>query len=395
MLSQQIQQLSESFFKDVVAFRRHLHQYPELSFKEVKTTQFIEQQLNNLGIETTREYGDTGVVGFIYGNNPEKQCIALRADIDALPIQEQNDLPFQSKHEGIMHACGHDVHSASLFGAAKILQELKSEFEGTIKLIFQPAEELLPGGASIYIKNGVLNEPKVESIFGQHVFPDLPAGKVGFRPGLYMASADELHVTIKGIGGHAALAEIVNDPIIAMSHLLIAVREGIENIKIDDVPYVIGFGKIIANGATNIIPDGVKILGTFRTMQEEWRERAHQEMEKIAQEIAKQFDVEIDFDIKKGYPFLNNDVDLTKKAKQLSIDYLGAENVIDLPIRMSSEDFASYTHFAKGCFYRLGTSNSETDLSTNVHTSTFMVNEEALKIGMGLMAFLAINQLNT
>ena len=387
-----IQTLATKVYPEVIDFRRRLHQHPELSFEEHETTRFICKQLEKHGVHYDLSYSDTGVVALLEGTNKSKNCIALRADIDALPIVENTGLPFASKHEGIMHACGHDVHAASLFGALLILNELKDDFQGSIKLIFQPGEELLPGGASVMIKNGVLENPKVDKIFGQHVFTELPVGMVGFRPGLYMASADELHTTITGRGGHAALAKDLRDPIVAMNHLLIELRKNIAAHNENDIPSVIGFGQIKADGATNIIPDVVKIKGTFRTMQEDWRMKAHEIMTKTATEVADRFDVTIDLGIKKGYPCLLNDEQVTLEAKKLAVEYLGEENVVDLPIRMSSEDFSFYTHNAAGCFYRLGTSNSPDDLSTPVHTSTFQVNEQALKIGSGLMAWIAYNQ---
>ena len=390
----QIKSLSEKYFDTVVAFRRHLHQYPELSFEEFQTTDYIQSKLTEIGIETTSKYAETGVVGYILGNNPEKQCLALRADIDALPIQEKNTVSYKSQNEGIMHACGHDVHSASLFGAANILYELRDQFEGTIKLIFQPGEEKLPGGAAVMIDNGVLKNPAVDAILGQHVFPELEAGKVGFRPGLYMASSDEIFITIEGKGGHAALAQDLRDPIQAMNHLLINLRKTVKDAEEDDIPYVIGFGDIQAHGATNVIPDTVKVEGTFRTMGEEWRKKAHKRMQRVARTIEEQFQVSIDLNIMNGYPFLKNNKHLTKQSKKYAIDYLGKDKVIDLPIRMSSEDFASYTHHAKGCFYRLGTAKSQTELNASVHTPIFDIDENALKTGMGLMSYLTIQNLS-
>lgn len=387
-----IQQLAHQYFESTIQFRRHLHQYPELSFQEFKTTAFIEQQLTELDIEI-QKFAETGLVALLNGNNASKKCIAIRADIDALPILEQNNINYRSKHEGIMHACGHDVHSACLFGAIQILNALKNEFEGCIKFIFQAGEEKLPGGASILIEHGVLDSPTVDAIFGLHVFPELEAGKVGFREGLYMASADELHIEIIGQGGHAALAKNLKDPIVVMSHLLIEVRKALETIQETDIPYVIGFGDVQAHGATNVIPNVVHIQGTFRTMSEEWRKKAHETMISVAQKLAQLFDVQINFNIHKGYPFLNNHVELTRHAKQTAVELLGQNQVIDLPIRMTSEDFSYYTHHTKGCFFRLGTS-SKTDFKSSVHTPTFNVDEQAIYTGMSLMAALAIHELN-
>lgn len=390
----QIKQLAESYYQEVLSFRRALHENPELSYQEHKTTAFIIEQLNQLEIPYSTDFAETGVIGYLYGKNPDKQCIALRADIDALPIAEKNEVAYRSKQQGIMHACGHDVHSACLFGAAKILQQLSQEWEGTIKLIFQPAEEKLPGGASILIANGVLQTPQVQEIYGQHVFPELTAGKVGFRPGMYMASADELHISIHGTGGHAALAENLKDPIEASNHLLIALRNCLESIQNPDIPYVIGFGYVEAKGATNVIPYDVHIKGTFRTMNEQWRNKAHETMQQVATEISNSFDVDVQLKIVRGYPFLQNDEQLTQAVRQIAEEYLGEENIVDLPIRMSSEDFSHYTQEVPGCFYRLGTSSANGQYSDSVHTPTFNIDEKALITGMGLLACIAFYQLS-
>jgi amidohydrolase len=292
-----------------------------------------------------------------------------------------------------MHACGHDVHSSSLLGTAKILNDLKEEFEGTIKLIFQPGEEKLPGGASLMIKEGVLENPKVENMFGQHVFPSMEAGKVGFRKGMYMASADEIYVTVKGTGGHAAIVNDYNNPLLIASEILIALNKSFMENPENDTPTVLAFGKINAEGATNIIPDEVKIEGTFRTFDEEWRANAHAKMTKIAEDIAIKMGGECVFDIHKGYPFLVNDEKVTENAFKVAQHYLGKENVEELSLRMTAEDFSFYSQKAPSCFYRLGTANKSKGITSGLHTSTFNVDEKALEIGPGLMAMLALNQL--
>lgn len=392
VLIEQINRLANQYFDETVAFRRHIHQHPELSFQEFKTTEYIEKQLQLNGIPTTRKYAETGVVGYIEGKNPSSKCIALRADIDALPITEENTIDYRSINKGVMHACGHDVHSANLFGTACILNNLKNQFNGTIKLIFQAAEEKLPGGASILIKNGVLENPKVEAIFGLHVFPELQVGEVGFKSGLYMASSDELHITIHGIGGHAALAKNLKDPIEATNHLLIQLRKAMQDIAENNIPYVIGFGDIEAKGATNVIPDRVKVLGTFRTMNENWRQLAHKKMQTVAGKIESKFGVRIDLEIKMGYPYLYNQEELTNAATNHAIELLGEKNVKNLPIRMSSEDFAYYSHHTKACFFRLGTANG-TKHKYSVHTTKFNVHENALLTGMRLMSLLSLQEL--
>lgn len=384
-----IKQKAKSYSEEVIEIRRHLHQNPELSFKEYNTSNYIQNYLNKLGIEFKNGVVDTGIVALIKGKNPEAKTIALRADIDALPIQEENTVNYKSINEGVMHACGHDVHAASLLGAAKILNEVKEEFEGTIKLIFQPGEEKLPGGASLMIKEGVLQNPTPKAIIGQHVFPDLPAGKVGFKPGMYMASCDEIYVTIKGKGGHAALPHTFIDPIFISSSIITNLQQIVSRRAKPSTPTVLSFGKINSKGgATNIIPDEVYLEGTFRTMDETWREEAHILIKQIATDIAKTMGGECIIDIKKGYPFLKNDESLTTQSILFAKEYLGEENVIDLELRMTGEDFAFYAQQIPGCFYRLGTGKS-----TGLHTSTFNIDEKSIETSIGLMSWMAISNL--
>ncbi|MEN8786374.1 MAG: M20 family metallopeptidase [Flavobacteriales bacterium] len=374
----------------VLENRRWLHQHPELSFEEVNTSEYIQKKLTELGIEFTSGIVKTGVVGIIKGKNPESKVIALRADMDALPILEENNIDYKSINEGVMHACGHDVHSASLLGVAAVLSKLTNDFEGSIKLIFQPGEEKLPGGASLMIKEGVLENPSPSAILGQHVFPDLPAGKVGFRPGMYMASCDELYLTVKGKGGHAALPHKFTDTVLIACEIISSLQTIVSRHAKPYIPSVLSFGKInTTGGATNIIPDEVKIEGTFRTMNEEWRTEAHQKMIALAQGIAQSMGGTCEFEVRKGYPFLKNNEETTRIAKQAAIAYLGKENVVDLDLRMTGEDFSYYTQSMKGCFYRLGTGES-----SGLHTSTFNVNESSLELGVGLMSWIAINMLN-
>ncbi|MGE0560667.1 MAG: M20 family metallopeptidase [Flavobacteriales bacterium] len=397
-----IQDRAAKYKSDVIAIRRHLHQNPELSFKEFETANYVEQKLREFGITKISRLVTTGIVALIEGKNPTKKTIALRADLDALPIIETNEIDYKSKNEGVMHACGHDVHTSSLLGVAKILQELRSEFEGTVKLIFQPGEEKLPGGASLMIKEGVFDNPNVQSIIGQHVFPNMEVGKVGFRKGMYMASTDEIYVTVKGKGGHAALPGEYNNPLLIASSLLLELNKAfMENIPAysktegeeTPIPTVLAFGKITGNGATNVIPEEVKIEGTFRTMDEEWRKNAHGKMKTIALEVAKKYHAEIDFNIELGYPFLVNNEQLTEHAKQAAVDYLGQENVIDLDIRMTAEDFAYYSQVKPACFYRLGVRNDNKGINAGLHTSKFNIDEDALEISIGFMSWLTISEL--
>lgn len=389
---EQIQNLANTIFQDVVGYRQHLHMNPELSFQEFQTSAFIQDKLTSWGIPFTI-MANTGVVGLIKGDLPSEEVIALRGDIDALPIVEANEKPYVSKNPGVMHACGHDVHTSSLLGAAYILNEMKAEFGGTIKLIFQPGEEILPGGASLMIAEGVLENPRPASIIGQHVMPWIDAGKVGFRSGIYMASADELYVTVKGKGGHGAQPQQNIDPVLITSHIIVALQQIVSRNADPRLPSVLSFGKVIANGATNIIPNEVKIEGTFRTLNEEWRAEAKRLMKKMAEGIAESMGGSCEFNIMHGYPFLVNEEKLTASARGYAEDYLGKENVVDLDIWMAAEDFAYYSQVTDACFYRLGTGNEAKGTKYSVHHPNFDVDEDALKISTGLMAYIALKQL--
>jgi len=392
MIKDKIQELAATIFNDVVGYRQHIHANPELSFKEFETSKFVKEKLTGWGIEFT-ECANTGVVGLIKGNLPSDKVIALRADMDALPILEDSNKPYASQNPGVMHACGHDVHTSSLLGTAYIINQLKNEFGGTVKLIFQPAEELLPGGASIMIKEGVLENPKPNYIVGQHVMPLIDSGKVGFRSGIYMASTDELYVTVTGKGGHGAQPHQNIDPVLIASHIIIALQQIVSRNADPRLPSVLSFGKVTANGATNIIPNEVKIEGTFRTLDEDWRAEAHKRMKKMAEGIAEAMGGSCDFDIHKGYPFLINEEKLTAYAKSFAEEFLGEENVVDLDIWMAAEDFSFYSQVTDACFYRLGTGNAAKDTQYSVHTPKFDIDEDALKISTGLMAYIALKQL--
>lgn len=392
MIKEQIQELAKNIYTDVVNNRRHLHMHPELSFKEVATSAYVAAQLDELDIPYIR-MADNGLVGLIKGIKPSDQVVALRADMDALPIIEANEVGYKSQNPGVMHACGHDAHTASLLGTAKILSEIREHFGGTIKLIFQPAEEKLPGGASLMIAEGVLDNPKPQAVIGQHVMPLIDAGKVGFRAGKYMASTDELYVTVKGKGGHGAQPQQNVDPVIITAHILTALQQVVSRFADPKSPSVLSFGKVIANGATNVIPNEVYLEGTFRTMDEKWREEAHRRMKKMAEGIAESMGGSCEFNIMRGYPFLINEEKLTLATRGHAEDYLGKENVLDLDIWMAAEDFAYYSQVADSCFYRLGTRNESRGITSSVHTPTFDIEESALGVSTGLMAYLAIKQL--
>jgi amidohydrolase len=393
LLKSKIQQLAKHSLPEIIQLRRYLHAHPELSFEEYETSKYIAAYLTSLGIRFETGIVKTGIVAIIEGKNPHKKVVALRADMDALPILESNQVTYKSQNEGVMHACGHDVHSASLLGVAKLLNELRNEFEGTVKLIFQPGEEKLPGGASLMIKEGVLENPKPNSMFGQHVFPSMEVGKVGFRSGMYMASTDELYLTIKGKGGHAAMPADYINPLLIASEVLLALNKEFMH-KENSTPTVLAFGKITGNGATNVIPDEVHIEGTFRTMNEAWRAEAHAKMQQIATEVAQQHKGDCVFRIELGYPFLVNDDAVTTRARIAAEDFLGIENVEELPMRMTAEDFAFFSQQIPSCFYRLGTGNKAKGITSGVHTSTFDIDESALETGVGLMTWLTLNELN-
>lgn len=392
---EKIKALAKENHNHIIGLRRHIHQNPELSFQEKETADYIANELKSIGLKSQEGVADTGIVALVEGSNPDKKTIALRADIDALPIFEQNDVPYKSKNEGVMHACGHDVHTASLLGVARILNQVKDGFEGTVKLIFQPAEEKAPGGASLMIKAGVLENPKVEKILGQHVAPGIPVGKIGFREGMYMASTDEIYMRVHGKGGHGAAPHNCIDPVVVASNIIVGLQQIISRNRNPSYPSVLTFGKMIADGATNIIPNEVYIEGTFRCMNEEWRAEGLVKMQKMAEGIADAMGARCEFWIVKGYPFLQNNPELTRNIRKFAIEYVGAENIVDLDLWMGGEDFAFYSQVADASFYRLGTGNVSKGIVSGVHTPTFDIDEQALEIGPGLMAWMAVRELGS
>jgi amidohydrolase len=392
-LLEKIKSLSEQYSGEVIRSRRHLHANPELSYQEYNTAKYVAEQLKSFGIIVKEGVATTGLIAEIAGKNPEKKSIALRADMDALPIVETNNVPYKSKVSGVMHACGHDVHTASLLGTAKILNAIKDQFEGTVRLLFQPGEEKNPGGASYMIRDGALINPQPSGIIGQHVFPLLPVGKIGFREGMYMASCDEIYLRVIGKGGHAAAPDLAIDPILIASHILIALQQVISRNASPKQPTVLSFGKISGEGATNIIPNEVNIAGTFRAMNEEWRASALKKIKKMAEGIAEGMGGKCEVEISKGYPYLENNPWLTRRIRDAAEAYVGHENVIDIDITLAAEDFAYYSQVIPASFYRLGTSNPAKGITSYVHTPTFNIDEDALKIGPGLMAWMAIKEL--
>jgi amidohydrolase len=394
-LLEKIKSLSEKYSEQVIAFRRHLHANPELSYQEFNTVKYVAEQLTAFGLSPLKDMATTGLMAEIKGKNPEKKTIALRADMDALPIMEANEVAYKSKNPGVMHACGHDVHTSSLLGTAKILHQVKDQFEGTVRLVFQPGEEKNPGGASYMIRDGVLENPRPSGIIGQHVFPLLPAGKIGFKEGMYMASADEIYLKVIGKGGHGAAPDLAIDPIVIASHIIIALQQIISRNASPKQPTVLTFGNITGFGATNIIPNEVNIAGTFRAMNEEWREAALVKIKKMAESLAEGMGGRCEVDISRGYPYLENNPELTRRIRRAAEAYVGKENVIDIDITLGAEDFAYYSQVVPASFYRLGTRNDAKGISSYVHTPTFDIDEDALKIGPGLMAWMAVKELES
>ncbi|WP_217604294.1 M20 family metallopeptidase [Chitinophaga sp. GbtcB8] len=388
-MKNRIKSLASEFAPAFIDIRHHIHSHPELSFQEYATSQFIQQKLDEFGVRYQANVAGTGIVALVEGKNPSKRTVAIRADIDALPIVEANNVPYRSKNEGVMHACGHDVHTTCVLGATKILQQVKEEFEGTVKVLFQPGEEKHPGGASLMIKDGALENPRPQAILGLHVLPNMETGLLGFRSGKYMASADEIYITIKGKGGHAAAPHLTVDTILVASHLVVSLQQIVSRNNDPFSPSVLSICAFNGGHTTNVIPSEVKLMGTFRAMDETWRFKAHELIKKQATELAHAMGADIDIDILVGYPTLYNNEEVTTQARSLAEAYMGKEQVVDTEVRMGAEDFAFYSQIVPACFFRLGTGNKARGITSGVHTPTFDIDENAIEIGMGAMAYLA------
>ncbi len=390
-IQERIRRLAAQHFNDIVDIRRRIHHNPELSFGEFETSALVQEQLRETGIPFRAGYVKTGVAGWIDGKDPEGHTVALRADMDALPVVELNDIPFRSKNEGKMHACGHDLHVAALLGASRILHALRDEFDGRVLLVFQPAEEKLPGGANLMLAEGVFSEKLPDVIIGQHVMPRLDAGKVGYRPGVCMASSDEIYITVKGTGGHGAIPHQLVDPVLIAAHIITGLQQIVSRNADPAIPSVLSFGKVDAPGATNVIPAEVRIEGTFRTMNERWREEARQRITRMATSIAESMGGSCEVKIIHGYPVLSNHETFTRKAARLSGEFLGQENVVDLDLRMTAEDFAYFAEKIPGVFYRFGTTDKAGKFISPLHSATYMADETSLVTAMGNLAYLAIS----
>jgi amidohydrolase len=393
-LPEEIRQLAVAHFREIVDIRRHFHQHPELSYDEVETSLYIQEQLKRTGIPFQGGFVKTGILGRIDGKSTRGMTVALRADMDALPVTEKNNIPFKSSAEGRMHACGHDMHMAALLGASRILHSLKDRFEGRVLLIFQPAEEKLPGGANLMLQEGIFDKSWPDLIIGQHVMPLLECGSVGYRPGMYMASTDEIYITVKGSGGHAAMPHQVIDPVLISAHILIALQQIVSRNANPAIPSVLSFGRVDAAGATNIIPSEVKMEGTFRTMNEAWRKEAHEKIKTMAMSVAASMGGSCDLEIRHGYPVLTNHEAYTRRAAGYSRQLLGGDHVVDLELRMTAEDFAYFAEKIPAVFYRFGITDAAGTYTSPLHSSTFMADESALVTAMSNLAYLALSFLH-
>ncbi|MBI9068311.1 MAG: amidohydrolase [Salinivirgaceae bacterium] len=388
-IENKINELTQKYLSEVIEIRRHIHANPELSFNEVNTSKFIASKLAELGIEYKTGFAEHGILGIIKGEQKGK-TIALRADMDALPIVEENEFSYKSKNKGVMHACGHDIHTACLLGAAKILNELKAHIKGTVLLVFQPGEELIPGGAKVMMEDGLFDDYQPDMIFGQHVYPQLEAGQIGMKSGNYMASADEIYITLKGKGGHAALPHNTIDTVLMASQTVVSLQQIVSRFIPTQIPSVLSFGNIVCNSVMNVIPETVELQGTFRIMNEEWRYKAHKKIKDLTESIAQGMGGGCDVDIKIGFPCLFNNEKLTEASKESARDFIGEENVRDLDIRMTAEDFAWFAQKYPACFYRLGVGYSDGQVCGGLHTAKFNPNEKAIETGMSMMAYLAL-----
>lgn len=397
-LKNKVKELAKKYANDVLSDRRYLHAHPELSFEEHETAKFVADKLRAIGLDPTEHIAGTGLTVLIEGKNPESKTIALRADMDALPITELNDVPYKSTNEGVMHACGHDVHTSSLLGTARILNDLREQFEGTFKLIFQPGEEVNPGGASLMIKENVLaadqNKRAPHSIYAQHVAPFIEVGKVGFKAGPMLASCDDIYITVKGDGGHASFPHEVVDTVLIASQIVVSLQQIVSRNIPPHIPAVLSFGKIVGEGSTNIIPAEVKIEGTFRTFDEEWRQKTHEKVIRLAKATAQGMGADCEVEIDIGYPYVHNASNLTERSVSYAQEFLGEDKVVLLPnVIMGSEDFAFYSHYIDACFYTLGVKNEAKNITAGVHSPHFNVDEDAIELGVGLMTWMGLCEL--
>lgn len=387
-LKKQIEEKAKALFVKVQGYRRHLHAHPELSYQEHETMAYVAEQLQSIGIPFTKGVGNTGIIAMIRGDHHSETdaAIGLRADLDALPIHEENEVPYKSTKDGLMHACGHDVHTSILLGAAEVLYGLRNELPRPVKLVFQPGEEKNPGGATLMLKDGVLENPKVTEMIALHVFPDMEVGRLGFKEGLYMASCDEIYVTVNGKGGHGATPNRCIDPIVIGANIVTSLQQIVSRRCDPKIPCVLSFGHFEALGATNVIPSSAHLKGTFRTMDEPWRAEALEIIESSIKDIAKAGGGTADVEISKGYPYLENNPEVTQRMRKMAQEMIDADNVDELPIRLTSEDFSYYSQEIPVCFFRLGVRNESKGIVHSVHHPRFDIDEEALTLGVTMMS---------
>ncbi len=392
VLAERIQKRAEEIFPDVVAVRRDIHLHPELSYEEVRTTAVITEYLRGIGITPEPPLLETGVIALIEGGRKlgRENLVALRADIDALPLQEESLHGFCSLEPGKMHACGHDMHTAMLLGAAAILMGMRDELEGDVLLIFQPAEEKSPGGAKPLLDAGLFSRFKPSAIFGQHCFPNVETGKVALCKGSFMAAADELYFTVTGKGGHASAPHKAADPVLAAAHIITAAQYLVSRVAPPHEPAVVSIASIHGGNAPNVIPRQVTMAGTMRTMNEKLRALLQEKLRQTVSHVAEGLGVEAEVEIRKGYPVLYNDPDVTEKAAIICGEYLGRESVLESEPIMTAEDFAYYLQECPGTFWQIGTGTADPEKSSTLHSPTFNPEEEALQTGSGLLAYTAL-----
>ena len=385
--------LASDFVDEVLAIRRAIHAYPEISFDEVRTSELIQKKLAEWGIRFQAGIATTGVVALIEGHNPEGPVIALRADMDALPIEEKNELEYASTRPGYMHACGHDAHTAMVLGAGKIIHELRDYFSGKVMLIFQPSEEMYPGGAKVMLEEGIFSRVKPDLIFGQHVLPELHAGTIGLRGGEYMASTDEFYITVKGRGGHGATPHLNVDPVVVGAEIVMALQTIVSRNANPAMPTVVTTGKFIADGMPNVTPENAYLEGIVRTFDDDWRKKIHERIKITAENIARRHGAKAEVKIAHGYPAIYNNPNVTERVKEYALNYWGKQNVETLPQRMTADDMAYFLREIPGTYYRLGTGNPEKGITSNLHTSTFNIDEDTLLPGMAFLSYIALSEL--
>lgn len=390
MTPKQISESVSAIFDRVQGYRTYMHRYPELSFQEHNTMLFVSETLSKLGIRHDKGVGKTGVVAYIEASNSTR-WIGLRSDLDALPIQEENEAEYKSLVPGVMHACGHDAHTAILLGTAELLHKYRESLPCSVKLIFQPGEEMAPGGANYMIDAGVLEDPKPEYLVALHVYPEMMVGKVGVRSGLYMASSDEIHLQFIGVGGHGALPANCVNPLSMAAEVILNAQKIIDEFHPEGVPTVLSFGRIEGLGSTNVIPSECTLKGTLRTMDEAWRAEFFERFTRFVNEVATRYGGSVEFERAPGYPFLKNDPHVTKGVEQSLKLQLGEAHVETLPLRMTAEDFAFYSHKVPVCFFRLGVGDPEKAMNYGVHHPKFDIHADALRVGVEAMISIVFN----